>query len=172
MDIESALWILLVWCFSTRASVATVRRMHPCASNFSWVKYLTHKINWFALTMAPRIPWSSHQTDDTKRGNITICWKVSMRIHLITSSPSCAIIGPLMTTSMAWVCTMVSELWYPLAQMSFLVWLHQFTASFWVWIKAGMGLQQMNVYEIMVCELNSIWIKWNPGWSHLFLFDQ
>ena len=84
MDIESALWILLVWCFSTRASVATVRRMHPCASNFSWVKYLTHKINWFALTMAPRIPWSSHQTDDTKRGNITIRWKVSMRIHLIT----------------------------------------------------------------------------------------
>ena len=29
----SALWILMAWCFSTRASVATVLRTHPCVSS-------------------------------------------------------------------------------------------------------------------------------------------
>ena len=33
----SALWILMAWCFSTRASVATVLRMHPCIVSCLWV---------------------------------------------------------------------------------------------------------------------------------------
>ena len=30
----SALWILMAWCFSTRASVATVLTTHPCVSRY------------------------------------------------------------------------------------------------------------------------------------------
>ena len=33
MDIWTALWILMAWCFSTRASVATVLNMHSCVSS-------------------------------------------------------------------------------------------------------------------------------------------
>ena len=33
MNVLSALWILMAWCFSTRASVATVLTMHPCVSH-------------------------------------------------------------------------------------------------------------------------------------------
>ena len=33
MNISSALWVLMSWCFSTRASVATVLSMHPCVSS-------------------------------------------------------------------------------------------------------------------------------------------
>ena len=32
MNAQSALWILMTWCFSTRALVATVLTMHPCVS--------------------------------------------------------------------------------------------------------------------------------------------
>ena len=32
MNAYSALWILMAWCFSTRASVATVLTTHPCVS--------------------------------------------------------------------------------------------------------------------------------------------
>ena len=31
--ISSALWVLMVWCFSTRASVATLLNTHPCVSS-------------------------------------------------------------------------------------------------------------------------------------------
>ena len=37
MNILSALWILMAWCFSTRASVATVLSKHPCISSCFWV---------------------------------------------------------------------------------------------------------------------------------------
>ena len=33
INIHSALWILMPWCFSTRASVPTVLKTHPCVSN-------------------------------------------------------------------------------------------------------------------------------------------
>ena len=32
INVQSALWILMAWCFSTRASVATVLTMDPCIS--------------------------------------------------------------------------------------------------------------------------------------------
>ena len=32
LNILSTLWILMAWCFSTRASVATVLNTHPCVS--------------------------------------------------------------------------------------------------------------------------------------------
>ena len=38
MHISSALWILVAWCFSTRASVATVLTTHPCVSRCLLVK--------------------------------------------------------------------------------------------------------------------------------------
>ena len=34
---ESALWILMTWCFGTRSSVATVLIMQPCISSCLWV---------------------------------------------------------------------------------------------------------------------------------------
>ena len=37
MNIYSALWVLMPWCFSTRASVATVLNMHPCFCSCLWV---------------------------------------------------------------------------------------------------------------------------------------
>ena len=33
INILSTLWLLMAWCFSTRASVATVLDMHPCVSS-------------------------------------------------------------------------------------------------------------------------------------------
>ena len=38
MNVKSALWILMAWCFSTRASVATVLTTHPCVSRCLRVK--------------------------------------------------------------------------------------------------------------------------------------
>ena len=32
INVQSALWILMAWCFSTRASVATMLTTHPCIS--------------------------------------------------------------------------------------------------------------------------------------------
>ena len=32
MNVQSALWMLMAWCFSTRTSVATVLTTHPCVS--------------------------------------------------------------------------------------------------------------------------------------------
>ena len=37
MNILSALWILMAWSFSARASVVTVLSMHPCISSCLWV---------------------------------------------------------------------------------------------------------------------------------------
>ena len=36
MNILSALWILMTWCFSTRASVVTGFSMHPCIFSCLW----------------------------------------------------------------------------------------------------------------------------------------
>ena len=38
MNILSAWWVLITWCLSTRASVATVLSKHPCISSCLWVK--------------------------------------------------------------------------------------------------------------------------------------
>ena len=38
MNVSSTLWILMAWCFSTRASVATVLTTHPCVSRCLGVK--------------------------------------------------------------------------------------------------------------------------------------
>ena len=46
MNILSALWILMTWCFSTRASVATGMSMHPCIFSCLWLKtYVFKKTN-------------------------------------------------------------------------------------------------------------------------------
>ena len=37
IDVWSALWILMAWCCSTRASVAKFLSMHPCACSCLWV---------------------------------------------------------------------------------------------------------------------------------------
>ena len=42
MNVWSALWMLMAWCCSTRASVATVLTTHPCVSRCLWVKQLRH----------------------------------------------------------------------------------------------------------------------------------
>ena len=38
MNVQSASWILMAWCFSTRSSVATVLTAHPCVSRCLRVK--------------------------------------------------------------------------------------------------------------------------------------
>ena len=48
MIIQSALWILMSWCFSTRASVVTVLSTHPCIYSCLWFK--KHK-NIFVFSM-------------------------------------------------------------------------------------------------------------------------
>ena len=40
INMYSTLWILMTWYFSTRASLATVLRTHPCVSSCLWVKHL------------------------------------------------------------------------------------------------------------------------------------
>ena len=36
VNIQLAVWVLMAWCFSTRASVATVPSMHPCILSCLW----------------------------------------------------------------------------------------------------------------------------------------
>ena len=50
MNVSSALWILMAWCFSTRASVATVLTMHPCISQCLRVNEKS-KMKTFWLTL-------------------------------------------------------------------------------------------------------------------------
>ena len=47
MSVQSTFWILMAWCFSTRASVATVLTMHPCVSRYLRVKQLTWPIECY-----------------------------------------------------------------------------------------------------------------------------
>ena len=51
MNILAALWILMIWCFRTRPSVATVLNMHPCVSSCLRVNIIKWKyllsINYF-----------------------------------------------------------------------------------------------------------------------------
>ena len=44
VDIHTAQWILPAWCFSTRASVATLLNVHACVSSCSWASYQVRKI--------------------------------------------------------------------------------------------------------------------------------
>ena len=46
MNVSSALWILMAWCLSTRASVATVLTMHPCVSRCLRVKRYSQTKTW------------------------------------------------------------------------------------------------------------------------------
>ena len=39
MNILSAVWLLMVWFFSTRAAVATLLITHPCVSSCLWVNH-------------------------------------------------------------------------------------------------------------------------------------
>ena len=45
MKVESALWILMAWCFSTRASLATVLSRHSCVSRYLRVKIPLHTLH-------------------------------------------------------------------------------------------------------------------------------
>ena len=47
MIIESTLWILMAWCFSTRASVAKLMSMHSFVSSYLWVDDLCLSSNLF-----------------------------------------------------------------------------------------------------------------------------
>ena len=55
INIHSALWILMAWCFSTRASVATVLSMHPCLSRCLWVNGGRMTYNTHAYFCFPKI---------------------------------------------------------------------------------------------------------------------
>ena len=50
MNVYSALWILMAWCFSTKASVATVLTTHPCVSQCLRVKL-------YGLASFWKAPW-------------------------------------------------------------------------------------------------------------------
>ena len=68
MNILSTLWILMAWCFSTRASVATVLNTHPCVSRCLRVNYSEIRYNLSCLaTNDPvdqfNIKTSSYQTE-------------------------------------------------------------------------------------------------------------
>ena len=60
-DIISALWLLMAWCFSTRAAVATQLITHPGLSSHLWVKQQTGEVVEF-----------SHQWSNT--GLLSIIW--------------------------------------------------------------------------------------------------
>ena len=47
---QSSLWVLMAWCYSTRASVSTVMIMHPCASRYFMSKNFK-KISFFSIIM-------------------------------------------------------------------------------------------------------------------------
>ena len=49
INVKSALWILMAWYFTTRASVATVLTTHPCISRCLGVK-LTIIRQWWKIT--------------------------------------------------------------------------------------------------------------------------
>ena len=53
INVKSAVWILMAWCFSTRASVATVLITHPCVSRCLRVNGLVPN-RWQAIT------WTNH----------------------------------------------------------------------------------------------------------------
>ena len=68
MNILSTLWILMAWCFSTRASVATVLNTYPCVSRCLRVNYSEIRYNLSCLaTNDPvdqfNIKTSSYQTE-------------------------------------------------------------------------------------------------------------
>ena len=44
LNVKSVLWILMAWCFSTRASVVTVLTRHPCVSRCLRVKLNTLRL--------------------------------------------------------------------------------------------------------------------------------
>ena len=44
----------MAWCFSTRASVATVLSTHPCVSSYSWVDILPNAV------MRDKVPFVLH----------------------------------------------------------------------------------------------------------------
>ena len=99
MNICSALWVLMSWCFSTRASVATVLSTHPCVSSCLWVndsdtKVLftsccfmgrDEKINvkqgllWICL-WSPNLPWtrfrSTHVPVPSLLANLDHCYVI------------------------------------------------------------------------------------------------
>ena len=63
-DIYSALWVLMPWSLSTRASVVTVLSTHLCVSRLLWVNtwYLKKKLFLFCKQHSSR--WSSHHQVD------------------------------------------------------------------------------------------------------------
>ena len=55
MNILLALWVLMVWYFSTRASVVTVLSTLQCISSYLWVKIFLLSLSlWVQLTISPR----------------------------------------------------------------------------------------------------------------------
>ena len=56
MNVYSALWILMAWCFSTRASVATVLTTHPCISRCLRVKWKSLYFEWISLMFLLKSP--------------------------------------------------------------------------------------------------------------------
>ena len=51
MNVWSALWILMAWCFSTRASVTTVLTTHPCVSRCLRVKQCFHHCSYGMMSL-------------------------------------------------------------------------------------------------------------------------
>ena len=52
IDAKSVRWLLIIWCFSTRASVATVLMLHSCVSNYLWVNLFSiSPVYWICLSI-------------------------------------------------------------------------------------------------------------------------
>ena len=98
MDIWSALWILMAWCFSTRASVFTVLSMHPLISSCLWVKdptdfkliHVATFISWLPSNIIPSIIRLSLERLLTDRLNLTMWgWLSSTGKNSWNISSSC-----------------------------------------------------------------------------------
>ena len=83
MNIYSALWILMAWCVSTRASVVTVLSMHRCIISCLWVnrfntKYQTVQVRHgdSILSSGPMLYWDKGciEIDLKKHFKHTLFW--------------------------------------------------------------------------------------------------
>ena len=76
MNIYSALWILMVWCFRTRASVAKALSTHICISSSLWDNMLTHHIQhcggWGSITIWFWVNSSPHSASYTSVNQVSI----------------------------------------------------------------------------------------------------
>ena len=102
MDIWSALWILIAWCFSTRVSVSTVLNMHPCLFICLCLKVWNIMVDilqtvytqkslcidkWSASLVIQRALFLLYQTsDDLGSRPEALCWYICIYIYMYVHS--------------------------------------------------------------------------------------